>query len=169
MDYIKIGKIINTHGIKGELKIQSYSDFDAQRYKKGNQVYVLYEGTYIPFQVATFRVHKGYPLVSFQNAENINAVEKFKESLLFMSAEDRTPLKKGEYYRDELIGMQVHDEEGNPIGTVSAVEETYPGQRHLRIARMDQADALVPYIPVFIKNVDKEQQIITIHVQEGLL
>lgn len=169
MDYIKIGKIINTHGIKGELKIQSYSDFDAQRYQKGNKVYILYEGKYIPFQVATFRVHKGFSLVSFQNAQNINDVEKFKESLIFMSAEDRTPLKKGEYYRDELIGLQVYDEEGSKIGTVSAVEETYPGQRHLRIARTNQGDALVPYIPVFIKKVDMEQKIIVIHVQEGLL
>ena len=50
MEYICIGKIVNTFGIKGELKIQSYSDFDALRYKKGNTVYVRKDGKYLPFR-----------------------------------------------------------------------------------------------------------------------
>ena len=59
MEYICIGKIVNTHGIKGELKISSYSDFDRERYQKGNTVYVRFEGNYLPFTVKTYRTH-GY-------------------------------------------------------------------------------------------------------------
>lgn len=169
MDYIRIGKIVNTHGIKGEVKIQSCSDFDAIRYKKGNTVYLFYEGQYLPFLVASFRMHKGFPLVSFQNAQNINDVEKFKECAVFMSNEDRTPLHKGEFYRDELVGLQVNDEAGVKIGIVTAVEETCPGQTHLRIQREEMNDALIPFVPVFIKHVDIAQKVITIHAEEGLL
>ena len=169
MDYIKIGKIINTHGIKGELKIKSYSDFDAERYQKGNTVYINYEGQYLPFCVASYRVHKGFPLVSFADVQNINDVEKYKECMIYMSASDRKPLKNGEYYRDELVGLKVVDEQQNLIGVVTAVEETCPGQSRLRIAREGQNDGLVPYIPVFVKKVDMEQKTITIHKEEGLL
>lgn len=169
MDYIKIGNIINTHGLKGELKIKSYSDFDAQRYQKGKTVYINYEGRYLPFCVASYRVHKGFPLVSFENAQGINDVEKYKKCTIYISAADRQSLKKGEYYRDELVGLKVIDEQQNLIGIVSAVEETCPGQSRLRITREEQKDGLVPYIPVFIKKVDMEQKIITIHKEEGLL
>jgi len=169
MDYIKIGNIINTHGLKGELKIKSYSDFDAQRYQKGKTIYINYEGLYLPFCVASYRMHKGFPLVSFENAQDINAVEKYKECMIYINAADRQSLKKGEYYRDELVGLKVIDEQQNLIGIVSAVEETCPGQSRLRIKREEQKDGLVPFIPVFIKKVDMEQKIITIHKEEGLL
>lgn len=169
MKYIKIGKIINTHGIKGELKISSCSDFDAERYQKGNTVYIAYSEKYLPFQVQSFRTHQGYSLVSFQNALNINDVEQYKGCMIYMDAADRKPLGNGQYYRDQLLGLKAVDEEGHEIGNVSAVEETCPGQRHLRVQREGKNDALIPYIPFFIKRVDLEQKCIVIHVEEGLL
>ena len=84
MEYICIGKIVNTFGIKGELKIQSYSDFDALRYKKGNTVYVRKDGKYLPFRIASFRSHKGFSLVSFAEHQNINLVEQYKECEIFI-------------------------------------------------------------------------------------
>jgi 16S rRNA processing protein RimM len=169
MEYIKIGKIINTHGIKGELKISSCSDFDAERYQKGNTVYIACNGKYLPFRVQSFRTHQGYSLVSFQNAQNINDVEQYKECMIYMDAADRQPLGNGEYYRDQLLDLKAVDEEGHEIGMIKAVEETCPGQRHLRLQREGKSDALIPYIPFFIKKVDMEQKCIVIHVEEGLL
>lgn len=169
MEYIKIGKIINTHGIKGELKIQSCSDFDEERYQKENTVYLFAEGKYLPFKVASFRVHKGFPLVSFLGAQNINDVEQYKGCDIFMDAKDRRPLKDGEYYRDQLVDLTAVDEEGNVIGIVTGVEETCPHQTRIRITRENAADALVPYIPLFIKRVDLSERKIMIHKEEGLL
>lgn len=168
-EMICIGKIINTHGLKGEVKIRSYSDFDAERYAKGNTVYIAYEGNYLPFQTATYRVHKGYPLVSFQNYQDINLIEKYRDCEIYIDRKTRKPLKDGEYYRDELTGLQAVDEEGNSIGEVIAVEETYGAQNNLRIARKDQNDVLVPYIPEFIVKVDLKNHQIVIHAEEGLL
>lgn len=169
MNYIILGKIVNTHGIKGELKVQSYSDFDAIRYKKGNTVYIAFEDTYLPMKVSSFRVHKGFSLVSFEGAQDINAVEKYKDCYLYMNANDRHVLADGEYYRDQLIGLTALDEENQVIGIVTAVEETCPSQTHLRIQRRDAADALVPYIPFFVKRVDLKEKILVIHKEEGLL
>ena len=106
MEYICIGKIVNTHGIKGELKISSYSDFDRERYQKGNTVYVRFEGNYLPFTVKTYRTHKGHALVSFENHLDINLVEKYKTCEVYISRVDRKPLQNGKYYRDEIIGLE---------------------------------------------------------------
>jgi len=86
-----------------------------------------------------------------------------------MDANDRQALTDGEYYRDQLIDLKAVDEAGSEIGTVIAVEETYAGQTHLRIERAGENDALVPYIPLFIKQVDLEKKLIVIHREEGLL
>ncbi len=169
MEYICIGKIVNTHGIKGELKIQSYSDFDSERYKKGNKVYILFEENYLPFIVKTFRTHKGNSLVSFDGYQNINDVEKYKNSNVYISKEDRKPLKNGQFYRDQLVGLQVIDTNQNNIGKLVSVEETKGAQNNIRIQKEDGVEFLVPYIPEFIKEVDLEKQIIVVAMQEGLL
>ena len=72
-------------------------------------------------------------------------------------------------YVDDLIGMTVKDEEGNVIGEVKDMEDTRGAQRNMRVKRDGQKDALIPYVPAFIKDVDDESGEITVHVIEGLL
>lgn len=169
MEYITIGRAVNTHGLKGELKIESWSDFDELRYQKGNTVYLLQNDTYKPFKVATFRTHKGYSLVSFEDYQDINRIESFKGSLVCIRKEDQHTLPEGEYYRSQLIGLQVYDEAGTLIGTVTAVEETSGAQNNLRVRREGSKDALIPNIPEFVKQVDLSAGRIVIHAEEGLL
>ena len=169
MEFITIGRAINTHGLKGELKIESWSDFDELRYRKGNTVYLLQNDTYTPFIVATFRTHKGYSLVSFEDYQDINRIESFKGSLVCIRREDQQALPEGEFYRSQLIGLRVYDETGTLIGTVVSVEETSGAQNNLRVEREGMKDALIPNIPVFVKQVDLSSGRIVIHAEEGLL
>ena len=169
MEYIRIGTIINTHGIRGEVKIKSYSDFDEERYADNAVVYIRYQEKYLPFTVKSYRVHKGFPLVSFKECKDINDVEKYKTCDVFVSGEDRKPLTDGRHYVDDLIGMTVKDEEGNVIGEVKDMEDTRGAQRNMRVKRDGQKDALIPYVPAFIKDVDDASGEITVHVIEGLL
>ncbi len=169
MEYIAIGKIVNTHGLKGELKIESWSDFDEVRYAAGSTVYIDYQGELIPVHPVSYRVHKGYALVAFEGLQDINLVEKYKTCEMLIADSDRQDLPEGEYYVDELIGMTVNDEEGNLIGTVIDVEETRGAQNNLRVEREGMKDALIPYVPEFITDIDDENGVITVHVIEGLL
>ncbi len=169
MEYIKIGKIVNTHGIKGELKIQSYSDFDAERYQKGNVVFICFEEQKIEMHVKSYRVHKGFPLVSFEEGKDINDVEKYKNCDVMIQKSQRKPLTDGRHYISDLIGMSVEDENGNLIGELLDVEDTIGANRNMRIKKMNNKECLVPYISAFVKNIDEENQKITIHVIEGLL
>ncbi len=169
MAYIRIGRIINTHGIKGELKIASESDFDEIRYQKGNTVWLHIDGKYEPFEVASFRMHKGFPLVSFKGLADINAVEQYKGMPVYIDEKDRQELPEGEYYRDQLTGLQAVDEEGQAIGEVIAVEETMGAQNNLRIRSSEGTEFLVPNVPAFVRKVDLAAGIIVIRRIEGLL
>ena len=169
MDYICIGTVINTHGIKGEVKIRSCSDFDEERYEKGNTVYLKTKDGYIPFVTASFRVHKGYSLVSFKGYEDINLIEKYKGCNVYMDSNDQQKLPEGEYYMSQMIGLDAMDESGTKIGIVTAVEETNGAQNNLRIQKNDGTSILLPNVPAFVKKVDLEHKTITVMLIEGML
>ncbi len=169
MALIEIGRAVNTHGLKGEMKIESWSDFEEIRYTPGNTVYIDKDGNVQAFTVRSYRPHKGYALVAFEELPDISAAEPYKGGIICVDEADRHELPEGEYYYDELIGLMVQDEDGRHIGQVVAVEETNGAQDNLRVAREGNSDALIPNIPEFVKNVDLDVKVITIHVINGLL
>ncbi|MBR3264993.1 MAG: ribosome maturation factor RimM [Erysipelotrichaceae bacterium] len=166
MEYVVIGKIVNTFGIKGELKVYSYTDFVKERFKKGSKVYLSEK--YLPFEVNSCREHKGFLLVSFKDHEDINLIEKYKNMLIYKAKEDIKPLKKGEYYFSDLRDLEVYVE-GEKIGRVKIVEEGIRSN-NLRIVKYaDEKEYLVPFLDVFIEKVDLENKRIDIVKMEGLL
>jgi 16S rRNA processing protein RimM len=169
VDYICIGEIVNTFGIRGELKISSMSDFDDIRYRKGNTVYVLKDREFVPLKVASFRVHKGYSMVGFEGLADINAVEQYKNCFVYIRKEDQHALPAGEYYVHQLVGLKAVLEDGAGIGTVAAVEATSGAQNNLRVRREDGTEVLIPYVPSFVPKVDLAAGTITVRFIEGLL
>ena len=166
MEFVEIGKILNTFGIKGELKVASNSDFVEERYKKGSLVYVGEQ--HIPFKVKSVRTHKGFLLVLFEDNEDINLVEKYKNMFIYKSKDDIKPLKDGEYYFSDLRDLDVYVD-NKYVGKVLKVEEGI-SSNNLRILKQeDNKEYLVPFLPVFIKNVDLDNKRIDIVYMEGLL
>ena len=169
MEYIEIGKIVNTHGLKGELKIESWSSFDEIRYAKGNTVFLKIDNKYVPFTVATYRSHKGFPLVSFEGLQDINLVEKYKFHIVYIDKDERDELEDDEFYSDELLDLDVLDDDSNKIGTVIAVEFTNGAQDNLRVRTSGGKEFLVPYVDEFILDVNLDENYIQIHLMDGLL
>jgi 16S rRNA processing protein RimM len=168
MEYMKIGKIVNTFGLKGELKVKSYTDFNEERFAKGNIIFVKYNDLYLEFIIDSYRVHKNSVLISFLDKKDINLVEKYKTFDVFCDKANLHELDEDEYYFFELVGMDVSSDEGEYIGKVSEVIE---GKAHnlLRIKRDNDETVLIPYIDNFIVNVDEENKKIVIHLIEGLI
>ena len=169
MGYISIGRIINTHGLTGEAKIDCWSDFPEQRVGGSSPVYVREGEQSVPLYPVRSRMHKGFPPVVFRGLEDINLIEPYRNKELFVDEEDREELEDGEFYMDDLIGMMVYDEDRVLIGTVIAVEETNGANNYLRVQREGLRDALIPWVDRFIVDVDPEAMIIVVHVIEGLL
>lgn len=166
MEYVVIGKILNTFGIKGELKADAYTDFVEERFKKDSTVYIGEE--HVPFVMRSYRMHKGFYLLSFKDVDDINLVEKYKGMLLYKAKSDIHKLKEGEYYFSDLKDLDVYVDD-KKIGKVLQVEEGI-AVNNLRILKdEDRKQYLVPFLPVFIRNVDLDEKRIDVIQMEGLL
>lgn len=167
MEKIRIGEIVATHGLKGEVKVKSLSGFPMQRFKKGNEVFIEYQNEWIPFEILSFRMQQQMILVVFKGYEDINLIEKFKHCFIYFDKEKIPPLKKGEYYYFQLKGLKVFDQFEQLIGTVIEIEET--GANNCLRIKTETKEVLVPYVPSFIKEVDLDAGKIMINTIEGLL
>ncbi len=164
--YVEIGKILNTFGIKGELKIASYTDFVKERFKKGTKVYVGED--HLPFVMHGCREHKGFLLISFEDHLDINLVEKYKGMAIYKAKEDIHKLKQGEYYFSDLADLDVYVDD-QLKGKVLKVEEGIACNYLRVLSSSDQKEHLVPFLPVFIEAVDLEMKRIDVKAMEGLL
>ncbi len=150
MEYIKVGVIANTHGLKGDLRIKSDSDFN--RFAKGSVVYINYKGEYLKMISKSHRVNKGLDLVVFEGYEDINKVECFKGSEVYINKDDRHELDEDEFYYDELIGLDVYYND-ELIGKVTNIIDVPQGEI-LSIERKDDKDVLIPFENKFIEEMD---------------
>ncbi|MCL2522067.1 MAG: ribosome maturation factor RimM [Erysipelotrichales bacterium] len=164
VEYIEIGKIVNTFGIRGEVKIKPFTDFD--RFAKNKRIYVSYQDKYHEEIIATSRVQKGIYYVSFKNYDNINQVIKYKDALCYITELDQEKLPEGEYYFHQLVGLKIYNRKNILRGTVRKVLE-YPLSAYLEVSISDNKTKLIPFISHFIDSVDEEK--IIINEIEGLL
>ena len=106
MDFVCVGKIVNTHGIKGELRI--ISDFDKKDiiFSEGFKFYIG-EGK-IEEVLSTYRKHKSFDMVCFKGYNNINEVLKYKGLKIYINRNDLN-LSKDDYILDDLIGLTIKD------------------------------------------------------------
>ncbi|GAP00101.1 ribosome maturation factor RimM [Fructobacillus ficulneus] len=166
--YYKIGTIVNTHGIRGELKIKAITDFAEDRFAKGQVIYRLDNGQYRKETIAKARIHKGMWLLTFVGVDNINQVEIFKGQDVFVDEADRDELPEGEYYYNEIIGATVVDLTDRTIGTIKDIMETGANDVWI-IKRPSGKDVLIPVIDDVIKEVDVDEQVVRIDLLEGLI
>lgn len=168
MEYLKIGVIVNTFGIKGELKIKSYTDFDEERFGKGKEIYIKENDEYFKFEIVKMRYHKDMLLIALKDKEDINLVEKYKGLEVYANSKDVHKLAEGEYYFFELAGLDVYDMDNKCIGKVLKVEEGL-AHNNLRVELLDGSVRLVPFVDAFIHKVDLERKRMWIKVIDGLL
>ncbi len=161
---LSIGKIVNTHGIRGELKVLPNTDFIEERFAVGNTVYIQYRKDLLSFEIDSVRSHKGCILVTFKDLHNINDVEKYKGFDLLIEVDGSDD---EDYYYYELEGCKVYYND-ELVGVVSEILET-EAHEILRVKRNGLNDVLIPYVERFIIDVDVDEKRINIDVIEGML
>lgn len=157
--YLEAGQIVNTHGIRGEVKIKPWAD-SAEFLKKFKQLYIDEQ----PVQVLHSRVHKGCLIAELEGIEDVNAAVRLKNKVVFINRDDAR-LPKGSYFIQDLLGADVVDENGNPIGKLDDVMEM-PAS-NIYVVRGER-EILIPAVPAFILNTDVEQGVITVRLIEGM-
>ncbi|XID95175.1 ribosome maturation factor RimM [Paenibacillaceae bacterium WGS1546] len=167
---LNVGKIVNTHGIRGELKVWPQTDFPDIRFKAGSKLLMIPPdaGEPIAIEVAGAREQKKMYIVRLKGFDNINEVEKYKGWELKVPEEERAPLEEGEYYFRDIIGCEVATEEGEVLGTVAEI--LTPGANDIWVVKMANGkELLLPVIDDVVLDVDVAARKIKVHLMEGLL
>ncbi|EIJ81522.1 16S rRNA-processing protein RimM [Bacillus methanolicus PB1] len=168
--WFNVGKIVNTHGLKGEVRIISITDFADERYKPGNTLFLFMPDLKEPLElvVNSHRKHKNFDLLTFKGYESISDVEKMKGGILKISENQLSPLEEGEYYFHEIIGCLVFTTSGEEIGIIKEI--LTPGSNDVWVVKdKDGKEILIPYIDEVVKKVDVKEKIVLIKPMEGLL
>jgi len=156
-----VGKIVGTHGIKGELKVKSDTSFD--RFKKGSKLYIEKQEEII---INSHRQHKGMELITINNLTNINDVLCYVGKDLYVP-HNREELEEGEFYYEDLIGLDCYDSKDNLIGTVIDLQEVPQGL--ILEIKSKTKTILVPFVDEFIVDIDLDNNKLSINEIEGLL
>lgn len=168
-NYYKVGKIVNTHGIRGEVRVISTTDFTEERYQVGEKLFLFRDNQdVLPLTIASYRRHKNFDLLSFEGYPNINDVEVFRDGILKISEKQMGELDEHEYYYHEIIGLTVIDEDDKEIGKITEILS--PGANDVWVVkRKGKKDALIPYIESVVKEIDLTEGTVHVEIPEGLL
>ena len=155
MKYINVGKLVNTHGLKGEVRILSNFRHKDKVFKKGMKLYIGKKKE--EFTINTYRFHKIYDMVTFDGFNNINDIEYLKGLNVYINEDDLN--LDGEIYSGKLIDFKAICD-NKEIGKVTEIIDT-PANEVIRIGEK----ILIPYIDEFIEKIDLENK--TIYIKSG--
>ncbi|MFC3797832.1 ribosome maturation factor RimM [Cohnella sp. GCM10012308] len=168
---LNVGKIVNTHGVRGEIKVWPQTDFPDVRFRAGSKLLLVNPeagGQPAEVEVVSAREQKNMFVVRLKGWDDINQVEKYKGWELKVEAEDRVELEEDEYYLSDIVGCAVFTEEGEELGFVKEILS--PGANDVWVVkRLKGGDLLLPYIDEVVKEVDVAARRVKVHLMEGLL
>lgn len=164
---LEIGKIVNTHGLRGEVKIVPWTDYpdDFERIKN---VCIKMRDKTMDCTIKSVKYQKNNIIVAFKEIKDINEAEIWKNAVVYASREELGDLPEGVYYVADLIGMQVYDDDKKEtIGEISDVLKT--GSNDVYVVKRDgKKDLLLPVIDDVVLGVDTEKRVVSVHIMEGL-
>lgn len=163
---LEIGQIVNTFGIKGEIKVVPFTD-DISRFDDLKKVYVKTRKDEKLYKVENVRYHKNMVLLKIEGIENPEQAELLKNAFLEIDREDAIPLEEGQYFIVDLIGLDVYTDEGVLLGKVDDIYNA--GANDIYVVKDELGkQILLPGIDDVIKEVKLDDRII-VHLIPGLI
>jgi len=163
--FFQVGIYTNTHGVRGEIKVFPTTD-DPKRFRKLKRVIMRTQQGDQTLEIEQVRFARQMVLLRFRGIDNINDIEKYKGSGLFIPREDAVPLKKDEYFIADLIGLGVKTDDGRELGTLEEVLQT--GANDVYVVRGAEREWLLPAIADCVQSVDPEGGVMVVHLMPGL-
>ena len=163
MEKIKIGKVVNVVGLKGELKIYCYTD-KKERFEELDRLY-LGQASY---EVKNVRYQGNVVILKVKGIEDRDAAEAQRDQDVFIEESDLEELPEGTYYVRDLLGIEVTDEEGTLLGTLSDVVQN-SAQDLYEVKLEGGKKILIPAVKEFVLSIDMEERKMKVTLLEGLL
>ena len=166
---LKVGKIVNTHSLKGEVKVISSTDFEEERFKKGSKLLITRGNQLIrEVVVQSYRNHKNFLLVKFEEIDSVEEAEKLKNLQIKIDSDEVGELEENEFYFHQIIGCEVFDENDKNLGEI--IDILTPGANDVWVIKGENGkEILIPYIEDVVKKIDITSKKVNIEVMEGLI
>ena len=164
--FLQVGVISSTHGIRGEVKVFPTTD-DPARFKKLKIVLLDTGKELTELEVQAVKFFKQFVILKFRGIDNRNDIEIYKGKSLLVPREDAVELEENEYYIADLIGMEVVTDEGE-FGILRDVMETGANEVYI-IDSKEHGEVLIPAIRDCILDVDVENRRMKIRLMDGLI
>lgn len=166
MAYVKIGIIVNTHGIQGEIKIKHFTD-DVERFEELDYLYIATDAGMKRFEIEGVRYAKSLPLLKLENLNSIDDAENYKGRDVYIDSSQLRELPEGTYHVFDLVGMSVV-ENGKVIGEMVDVNQN--AYQDLYLVKTSNGQIIqIPAVKAFVKSIDIENGIIKVELIEGML
>lgn len=165
MEYTIVGKIINTHGVRGEVRVYPYTH-DIERF---SYLYYVYIGKQkIKVELDGVRYHKGAVIIKFTDYDDINQVIPFKGEYIYVDEKNKIVLPGNYYFIQDLMGCKVVDMSGNKIGYIDDVLQYSANDVYL-VKDKNNKEYLIPAVGEFVKDINTQDKVIRIDPIEGMI
>lgn len=167
LNYLKVGQIINTHGVRGEIKVFPLTD-DVKRFGKLKVIYMRQADEYRAYKLEGIKYFKNLVIVKLEGINSMNEAVKLVDSYLYVNRENAVKLSKDTYFIADLIGINVYTIDDEYLGTIINVFPTGSNDVY-EIKKDDGKTFLIPAIKDVVKEIDIEKRSMRIELLEGLL
>lgn len=166
-EFLEVGQIVNTHGIKGYVKIVPFTNY-IERFDELEKVYIKKRNETINLDIEDVKYQKNMVLVKFKGIERIEEAETLKNSSVLINRDSAISLEEGEYFIVDLIGLEVYTDEDKLLGKLEDIYNT--GSNDIYVVKDELGKTiLLPALKKVIKDIDLENKKMTVHLIEGLI
>lgn len=165
-EYLTVGKIINTHGVKGEMKVIPLTS-DISRFDYLKLVWLEEKGKLTEHYVEKARYQKNCVLLTLHGIDSMDKAEALKDCYLKVDRKHALPLDENEFFIADLIGCEVY-EDGILLGVITDVLQT--GSNDIYVTKGEKyGEILIPALEDVVQKVDIEDRKIDVKLPEGLI
>ena len=166
-NFLEIGQIVNSYGLKGQMKIVPFTD-DITRYSDLKTIYIEINKQLKEYKIEQVKYHKNNVLIKLEGIDDINDTEQFKNCFVKVDRENAVKLPEDTYFIVDLIGLEVFTEENVLLGKIVDVFPT--GSNDVYVVKDELGkQILLPAISEVIKNVDMPNKKMIVNLIKGLV
>ena len=166
-EYLEIGQIVNTNGLKGTLKVKPLTD-DITRFEELETIYIEKAKELIEFKIQEVKYSKNMVLLKLEGIESIDEAEKYKNFYIKINRKDAVELEEDSYFIVDIIGCEVYTDNEELLGKVIDVFQTGSNDVYT-VKNSEGKEILLPAIEEVVKDINIDNKKIIVHLLDGLI
>lgn len=166
-EYFEIGKIANTHGLKGELKVVPLTD-NPERYNDLKSIYIEKDNQLVEYNISGLKFFKGFVIIKLKEVDDIGTAESLKGLFIKIDRKNAIKLPRGSFFICDLMLCEIFDENGSLLGKMKDILKTGSNDVYT-VQREDGKELLIPALKSVVKDISIENKRIVVSLPEGLL